>query len=98
MAGLLTRDVFIGVRAQVVPWAPINATMGLPSGESYLAASIIGTDETPHWVRHVVALGGKMPQNAKKLTPRQGCDQKSIASRALSSIHIATNKTLAGKW
>jgi len=34
----------------------------------------------------------------EKLTQRQNCDQKSIASRVLSSIHSATNKTLAGTW
>jgi len=41
------------------------------------------------------------PWSAKmreKLTQRQECDQKPIASRVLSSIHGATNKTLAGTW
>jgi hypothetical protein len=34
----------------------------------------------------------------EKLTQRQQCDQKPIASRVLSSIHGATNKSLAGTW
>jgi ABC-type nickel/cobalt efflux system permease component RcnA len=34
----------------------------------------------------------------EKPTQRQNCDQKPIASRVHSSIHGATNKTLAGTW
>jgi len=69
------------------------------AGREFLFGGINrGTGKMRQCVRNVVALGGKMPENAKKLTPRQECDQKSIASRVLSSIHIATNKTLAGKW
>ncbi len=34
----------------------------------------------------------------EKLTQRQECDQKLIASRVLSSIHGATNTSLAGTW
>lgn len=34
----------------------------------------------------------------EKLTQRQECDQKPIASRVLSSIHGATNTSLAGTW
>ena len=50
-----------------------------------------------------ISAGGILfgPWNAKmreKLTQRQQCDQKPIAGRALSSIHGATNKSLAGTW
>ncbi len=40
----------------------------------------------------------KWQKSREKLTQRHECDQKPIASRVLSSIHCATNKTLAGKW